>query len=266
MDPLLLLTEWWWVAPTAAGAGAAGAIGVRRRSAASGRRLAYDAARRDLTEARRLVTEKRLLLKIARADVAQVAAQRAAHRASAEQVAGAKRMLREKERDAKAAIAEMRARRARLSAARAEIPRAAGPGPLERLHVAHDAVTARWMQYETDAARQIAYPAMTDVRRAETAAYLRAAGRANECRRAATGRVTPADFAAYRDAVGDLERAFEVAEHAAKVQAGEMPAPGWQDAAQGVLSRSAEALDKAAGAAASALAAWTSRNRPGKPD
>ena len=267
MDPLLLVAEWWWIAPAAAGAGAVGVMGVRGRSRASGRRLAYDAARANLKAARQLATERRLALKVARADLAHVTAQRAARTATPEQVASAKRMLRDRERDAKAATAEVRARQARLSAARAEIPVSSGPRPLERLHLAHDAVTARWMQYETDAARQIAYPAMTDVKRPATAAYLRAAGHANECRRGASGKITPADFTAYRDAVADLERAFDVAEHAAKVQAGEAPpAPAWQDAAQDVLSRSAEALDRAADAAASAIATWTNRSRPGKRD
>ncbi|MBO0980039.1 hypothetical protein [Microbacterium sp. SD291] len=267
MDPLLLIAEWWWIAPAAAGAGAVGVMGARRRGRATGRRLAYDAARTDLKTARQAAIERRLAVKVARADLAHVTAQRAARTATPEQVASAKRMLRERENAAKSAAAEVRARQARLTAARAEISTASGARPIERLHAAHDAVTARWMQYETDTARQIAYPAMTDVRRPTTAAYLRAAGHATECRRTASGRITPADFAAYRDAVADLERAFDVAEHDARVQAGETPpAPGWQDAAQDVFSRSAEALDKAAGAAVSALAAWTNRSRPGKPD
>jgi hypothetical protein len=33
-----------------------------------------------------------------------------------------------------------------------------------------------------------------------------------------------------------------------------------------MLSRSAEAIDRAAGAAASAIAAWTNRKKPGRPD
>jgi transcription elongation GreA/GreB family factor len=49
---------------------------------------------------------------------------------------------------------------------------------------------------------------MTDVKRPETAAYLRAAGAAVEARRQTTGRVTAAEYAAYRDAVAELERAL----------------------------------------------------------
>lgn len=267
MDPLLLAAEWWWIAPSAIAAGTAGVIGVKRHNKSSGRRLAFDAARHDLRMAQQVAAERRTALKIARADLARVLAERAAQRASAEQVASARRMLRERERDAKAAAADVRARHVRLNAARAAIPAGSAPRPLERLHAEHDAVVARWMRYETDPALQISYPAMTDVRRPATAAYLRASGHAAEMRRAATGKITAAEFAAYRDAVAELERAFEAAEHAAKVQAGESPSnPAWQDAAQDMFSRSAEAIDRAAGAAASALSAWTARKRPGKTD
>lgn len=268
MDPLLLAAEWWWIAPTAVAAGTVGVMGMRRRSSTvSGRRLAVDAARHDLREAQLVAAERRTAWKIARADLARVTAERAAQRATAEQVAGARRMLRERERDAKAAFADVRARQVRLNAARAAVPSASEPRPLERLHAAHDAVTARWMRYETDPALQISYPAMTDVKSPETAVYFRAAGHAVDMRRAAVGRITPAEFAAYRDAVGELERAFEAAEHAAKVQAGEAPTTAaWQDAAQDMLSRSAEAIDRAAGAAAAALSSWTSRRKPDRPD
>lgn len=207
-----------------------------------------------------------MAVKLARADVARISAERNAGRATPEQVAGAKRMLRAKENDAKAAAADVRAKQVRLNAARAAIPAASAPRPLERLQAEHDAIVTRWMRYETDTALQIAYPAMTDVKQPATAEYLRAAGYAVETRRAATGRVSAADFAAYRDAVADLERAFEAAEHAARVQAGEAPqaSSAWQDAAQDMISRSADAIDRAAGAAASALAAWNARKRPDK--
>lgn len=262
----MLLAEGWWIAAVGAGGITAGAIGLRRRSTRSGRRLAVDAARHDLRTAHQVAAERRTALKIARADLARVSAERAARRATPEQVASARRMLRERERDAKAAAADVRARQVRLNAARSAVPRASAPTPLDRLQAQHDEVTARWMQYETDPALQIAYPAMTDVRRVETAAYLRASGRAVELRRAASGRTTAAEFAAYRDAVAELERAFEAAEHAARVQAGDATVnPAWQDTAHEMLNRSAEAIDRAAGAAASAIAAWTNRGRKGPP-
>lgn len=229
----------------------------------SGRRLAYDAARQELRQAQQAVIEKRMAAKLARAEYARIAAERSARRATPEQVAGAKRMLRDRENDAKAAAADVRAKQVRLNAARAAIPAASAPRPLERLQAEHEAITARWMRYETDTALQIAYPAMTDVRQPATAAYLRAAGSAVDARYAASARATPAQYAAYRDAVAELERAFEAAEHAARVQAGEQPPPAaWQATAQDLLTRSADALDRAAGAAASALAAWNDRRRP----
>lgn len=262
MDPLSLAVELWWIAPVAVGGVTAGAIGLRHRSRSSGRRLAVDAARLDLRTARAGIAEKRAAVKIAKADVAHVSAERAARRASPEQVASARRMLRDAERDVKAAIADIKARNARLTAARAAIPSASAPRPLDRLRSEHDAIVVRWMQYETDPAWQIAYPGMTDVKQPATAAYLRAAGRATDLRREAGDRPTPAEFAAYRDAVAQLARALDVAEHAARVTAGEISgAPGWQDAAQDALSRSAEALDRAAGMAASAFSTWTKRGR-----
>jgi hypothetical protein len=262
MDPLMLVAEWWWIAPVAAGGVTAGAIGMRRRSRSSGRRLAVDAARHDLKIAQTAIVEKKAAVKVARADVAHVSAERAARRATPEQVASAKRMLRDSERDVKAAAADIRARQARLQAARAAIPAPSAPRPLDRLRSEHDAIVLQWMQYETDPARQIAYPAMTDVKQPATAAYLRAAGRATDLRREAGDRPTPAEFAAYRDGVAQLARAFEIAEHAARVAAGERPAaPAWQDAAQDAISRSAEAIDRAAEAAASAFTAWTARGR-----
>lgn len=227
------------------------------------RRLAFHAARHDLKQARVVEVERRSAMKIARADFAHLTAERAAGRATVEQVANARRVLRDKERDARAAAAEVRARRVRLGAARAAIPTASEPGPLERLQAEHAAVTAKWMLYETDPARLITYPAMSDIKQPATAAYFTAAERAQELRQSVGERATPAEFAAYRDAVTHLERAFDAAEYNARVQAGEVPpALGWQDAAHDVLSRSAAALDKAAGAAASALSAWTNRDRP----
>lgn len=262
MDPLLLLAEFWWTAPVAAGGVTAGAIGLRRRSRKSGRRIAVDAAQHDLKRARTAIAEKRAAVKTARAEVAQAVAERAARRATPEQVASARRRLRDAELDVRAATADIRARQARLHAARTAIPSSSEPRPLDRLRAEHEAVVARWMLYETDLARQIAYPSMTDVKQPATAAYLRAAERANDLRRDAGDRPTPAEFSAYRDAVSQLATALDVAEHAARATAGEVTSgPGWQDAAQDVLTRSAEAFDRAAGAAASALTAWTNRGR-----
>ena len=232
----------------------------------SGRRLAFDAARNDLRLAQAAALERRATLKIARAEYARVAAERAAGRATPEQVASGRRMLRDAERDAKAGVADVKAKQARLQAARAAIPAASAPRPLDRLRAEHDAVIAKWMLYETDPARQIAYPAMTDVKQPATVAYLRASEHASELRRGLGDRPTPTEFGAYRDAVAALATAFDVAEHGARVSAGEVPAaPAWQDAAQDVITRSTEAIERAAGAAASVISSWTSRARNNPP-
>ncbi len=267
MDPLILAAEWWWIAPAAVGAGAVTTFGLRRRGIVSGRRLAYDAARQDLKEAQSDVSERRGALKIARAEHARVVAERAASRATTADVASARRALKQAEQNAKSAVADMRARRVRVNVTRAEIPSSSQKEryPLVRLHRAHDAITARWMAYETDPARLIAYPAMSDGKEPATSAFLSASRHALDLRPAPGAPVTTAEFAEYRDAVAHLERAFDVAEHSAKARAaGRDPneASVWQDTAQQVFTRSADMLDKAAGAAASAFAAWNARSKP----
>ncbi|MGO1920052.1 MAG: hypothetical protein ACTH07_01665 [Microbacterium sp.] len=270
MDPFwMLAAEWWWIAPTAVGVGAVTTVGVRRSSRRNGRRLALDAARDDLREAQRQVGEHRRAVKLARADHARLVADRTASRASSAEVASARRALKQAEQNAKAASADVRARRVQVSVAQAEVPPASRPEsyPVARLHRAHDAVTARWMDYETDPAKLIAYPVMSDGKDPAMAAFLAAARDARDLRPASTAGITPQEYAAYRDAVAHLERAFDVAEHTAKERAaGRDPnaSPAWQDSAHEVLSRSAEAIDKAAGAAASAIAAWSARRKSGK--
>lgn len=89
--------------------------------------------------------------------------------------------------------------------------------PLTRLFASHDAVTARWLEYELDIAKLIAFPAMSDGRQPLTAAFLRAKKVADGLRpESATDRVTPAELTQYRDAVTDYEVAFDVAERDAR--------------------------------------------------
>lgn len=265
----MLAAEWWWIAPTAVGAGAVASVGVRRSQRVSGRRLAYDAARQDLAAAQQDLVEQRRAVKVARAEHVKIVAERAATRAGSADVARARRALKHAEQNVKSAAADVRARRVALSVARAEIPAHSQRDryPLVRLRSAHDAVLARWMEYETDPAKQIAYPAMSDGKSQAMTAFFTALRRAGDQRPSEDSRVTPTDFAAYRDAVTELQRAFDVAEHTAKALAsGRDPnATGaWQDTAHQVLTRSAEAIDKAAGAAASAVAAWNARRSPAK--
>lgn len=263
----VLAAEWWWVAPTAVGAGAAAAIGVRRSAKSSGRRLAVDAARTDLREAQRDAGERRRTVRVARAEHARLVAERAASRGTTSDVASARRALKQAEQDAKAARAEVRARRVHMSVAQAEVPSASRPElyPLARLHRAHDAITARWMAYETDPALLIAYPVMSNGKDPAMAAFLTAAREARDLRPSSNAGLSTTDYSAYRDAVVRLERTFDIAEHTARERAaGRNPhaAGAWQESAQEMLNRSSEAFDKAAGAAASAFAAWSSRKRP----
>ncbi|MGW8482465.1 hypothetical protein ACWGJP_04960 [Microbacterium sp. NPDC055903] len=88
---------------------------------------------------------------------------------------------------------------------------------LERLLVEHDEITARWLDYELDVAKLIAFPAMSDGRQPLTAAFLRAKKIADTLRPAsATAPVTEREVTEYLDAVGNYAVAFEVAERDAR--------------------------------------------------
>ena len=106
-------------------------------------------------------------------------------------------------------------------AAAASLPRQSAATPqgtqLERLFAAHDAVTARWLDYELDVAKLIAFPAMSDGRQPLTAAFLRAKRVADGLRPAsAKARLTRDQLTEYRNAVADFEVAFDVAERDAR--------------------------------------------------
>lgn len=91
------------------------------------------------------------------------------------------------------------------------------PTQLEQLFAAHDAVTARWLDYELDVAKLIAFPTMSDGRQDLTAAFLRARKTADNLRpRSVDARVSAGDLAAYRAAVTDFEVAFDIAERDAR--------------------------------------------------
>ncbi len=88
---------------------------------------------------------------------------------------------------------------------------------LERLFAEHDAITARWLDYELDVAKLIAYPAMSDGRQPLTAAFLRAKREADSLRPAsAKAKLPESALAEYRTAVNDYEVAFDVAERDAR--------------------------------------------------
>lgn len=88
---------------------------------------------------------------------------------------------------------------------------------LERLFAEHDEITARWLDYELDVAKLIAFPAMSDGRQPLTAAFLRAKKSADTLRPSSTDdRVTEQQVSEYLDAVGNYAVAFEVAERDAR--------------------------------------------------
>lgn len=275
MDPVILTAS--GIAAVMVAAGGFGWWGLRAQRGTRARRLAYDASRVQLRQAQVDATTARLHARAERAELTRAQAALGAGRGRPDEVAHARRAYDAAQRDARAAGATLRARRATLMADRAELGvRSNDPAqlPLARVMAADDAVTARWMAYETDAARLIAFPAMSDARVPATAAFLAAHHEARGHRPAASdARVTPAQFGAYRDAVARAASAFEAAEAEAWRRAraaGSAPAGpgpdtadergGWAQTqsawvlsaqevaanlAQSVLARGAEALARA---------------------
>ena len=259
--------ELLWIGPPVV-IGAVGWAGIRRYRGRE-RRLAYDASREALRIAKRDAVSARAAVRTARAEVARATADRAAGHGRSSDVAAARRELDAALLEARAAAAVVRVRQASVSADRAALAaptRTPADLPLARVIAADDAVTARWMAYETDPARVIAFPAMADARVPQVAAFLDQLRETRSLRRAASAaKVTPAEFGAYRDAVARLVRAFDAAEAEAwrrarasgTAPAGpgpDSPQPGaWMTAAQeiaqnftqNVLVRAAEALARA---------------------
>jgi len=88
---------------------------------------------------------------------------------------------------------------------------------LAKLFATHDEITARWLDYELDVAKLIAFPAMSDGRQPLTAAFLRAQRAADALRPdSPKARVTLEQLTEYRNAVVDYEVAFDVAERDAR--------------------------------------------------
>lgn len=88
---------------------------------------------------------------------------------------------------------------------------------LHRLLTEHDEITARWLDYEMDVAKLIAFPAMSDGRQPLTAAFLRAKKTADTLRPAsADAKLTEHQISEYMEAVGDYAVAFDLAEKDAR--------------------------------------------------
>lgn len=216
VEPLLeFLAAWWWTAPTTVGVAAVGyasATTGRRRA----RRLALDAARHEEGTAARALMSARAETRAAHAQVLTAQAQRGAPAAGVPSVAEARRMLQQARLRQRAASLALKASRSRVRAERAQLSGTAEALPLARLMQEHDAVTARWLEYETDVETAIAFPQMTDARHPVTAAFLRAQREAYDLRPApGTTRISPERFVAYRQAIRALEASFTEAEDAA---------------------------------------------------
>ncbi len=90
---------------------------------------------------------------------------------------------------------------------------------IQRAMDIHDSVTARWLDYELDVAKLIAFPAMSDGRQDLTARFLRAKKVADRLRPAAPDtKLSKDEVTEYRDAVTDFEVAFDLAERDARRQ------------------------------------------------
>ncbi|MCR2816260.1 hypothetical protein [Microbacterium jiangjiandongii] len=218
MDAVLLVLEsWWWVAPAAAGAGALGysALTTNRRRA---RRLELDAARHEELASYRALQAARAQLRAAQADVLSEKARRGTPWLPGP-MSEAKRALQEAKYDEKRASLQLRASRSRVKAMRARYATAGrdAPLPIEQLTARLDAVTARWLEYETDAAKALAFPQMLESQHPLTLAFLKAQREAQWLRPATPReKVTPERFVAYRDAVHAAETAFAAAERDAQ--------------------------------------------------
>ena len=245
MEPILLIvSSWWWVAPAAVGVGAASYAGLTTRGRRA-RRLELDAARHEESHAYRELVAAKARVRAAHADVLAARAH-----GSAPQAAGARHALQSAKQSEKSASLALRATRARVKAVRAQYTATSSREslPIDRLYAAHDAVNARWLSYETDVDKALAYPQLTDTRHPSTVVFLRAQREALARRPMLRDRVTPQQYAEYRAAVQALEAALTEAERRAGVP-GSAP-PSGSPAASAVAAAATAAANVTAAAAA----------------
>jgi hypothetical protein len=185
------------------------------------RRLELDAARHEEAVAYRALLAARAGTRAAHAEVLSAKARSAFPGAPA--VWEARRQVQEAKRAEKSAALELRASRVRVRATAQQLSAAgtSAPPPLARVFAAHDAVNSRFLDYQTDPEKVIAYPVLSDPRHPATLAFLQAQREAQWLRPAsAQVKIAPPDYIAYREAVRKLEAAFEAAERAARTQPG----------------------------------------------
>jgi len=268
VEPVLLFIEsWWWIAPAAAGVGAAGysAMTTSRRRA---RRIELDAARHEERRAYRDLQAAQAEARAARGDML---AAKAAHGAPLAALATARRryaLAREAERSSSLRLRASRDRLRATDLRYRSMPRDA-PLPIAALVARHDGVTARWLAYETDATTALSYPQMLDPQHPSTLAFLRAQRDAQTLRAAATqARVSPETFLAYRDAVQEAESTFLIAEADARGEVREsVSGIGWVSLAPLAewLPRAADALSQAARVVAEVREAVPTRRNSNAP-
>lgn len=102
------------------------------------------------------------------------------------------------------------------SAAEVEAPSQSLADQLDDLRAVHDEVTHRWLDYELDVAKLIAFPSMSDGRDPLTAGFLRAKKVADRARPADSVKPSADQVREYRRAVTDFEVAFDLAEREAR--------------------------------------------------
>jgi hypothetical protein len=269
VEPVLLFIEgWWWIAPAAAGAGAAGytAMTTNRRRA---RRLELDAARHEERLAyRELQTAK---AEVSAAKGAMLAIKSSPGTSLPALVEARRRFARAREAERSSWLA-LRASRSWLKATDLRYrstPRDA-PLPIAALLGRHDAITARWLAYETDATTALSYPQMLDPQHPATLAFLRAQRDAQTLRAAATeDRVSPQTYLAYRNAVQDAESTFIAAEADARGEVRDgSPGLPWVSLAAPLadwIPRAADAIGQAARVVAEVRATMPSKRNDSAP-
>ncbi len=102
------------------------------------------------------------------------------------------------------------------AAAEIQAPSQSYADQADDLRAVHDEVTARWLDYELDVAKLIAFPSMSDGRDPLTAGFLRAKKVADRARPADGSKPTADQVAEYRRAVTEFEVAFDLAEREAR--------------------------------------------------
>ena len=140
----------------------------------------------------------------------------------------------------------------------AEADAAGRASRIERLMSTHDEVSKRWLEYELDAGKLIAFPTMSDGRDPHTAAFLRAKKVADGLRpSSAEARIDAETYAEYRDAVHDFEVAFDVAEQEAR----RVRASGFTESERQRLDRAQHMLNVAVDQSATAAERQTAYRR-----